>query len=60
MGSRCLTHSTTNTHFCLESCFMHNGGCPSDQTCYLEQKDELCNPLLDSCYSPTCIEDTQG
>ena len=53
-GSRCLTHSSTGDSFCLESCFMENGGCPSDQTCYLQHKNEPCDPLLESCYNSTC------
>ena len=58
--SRCLTHSTTGTSFCLQSCFMQNGGCSEDQTCYSQQTDENCNPLLESCFTSSCSDTTTG
>ena len=39
---------------------MQNGGCPSDQDCYLtENTEEPCNPLLETCFNTTC-NDTIG
>ena len=53
---RCLTQNTTGSIFCLESCYIQNGGCSDDQVCYYERIDEECNPLLESCFETTCTD----
>jgi hypothetical protein len=52
-----VTHEATGESFCLQSCYLENGGCPVDEFCYYEKKDgEECNPLLQSCFQTTCTD----
>ena len=54
--SRCLTHSVTGDNFCLESCYIDNGGCSDDEICYYERADENCNPRLEPCFKTACAD----
>ena len=53
---RCVTHNTTNIRYCLQSCYLENGGCPPEQVCYYERKDEDCNQLLEPCFKTACTD----
>ena len=54
--SRCVTHNVTRESFCLQSCYLGNGGCSSEQVCYYERGDEDCNQLLEPCFKTTCTD----
>ena len=56
-GYRCITHNTTGSSHCLQSCYLQNGGCSDDEVCYYERKDEECNQLLEPCFKTTCTDD---
>ena len=54
---RCVTHNTTNIRYCLQSCYLENGGCPPEQVCYYERKDVDCNLLLmEPCFKTACTD----
>jgi hypothetical protein len=53
---RCVTHNTTNIRYCLQSCYLENGGCPPEQVCYYERKDEDCNQLMEPCFKTACTD----
>ena len=57
-GSRCVTHNTTGDSFCLQSCYLQNGGCPADQVCYYKRREEEedCNQLLEPCFKTACTD----
>ena len=55
-NSRCVTHIVTGDSFCLESCYLGNGGCPDDQVCYYERVDEECDQLLEPCFKTACTD----
>ena len=57
-SARCLTNQHTGGTFCLESCYMNNGGCSKDQICRstLIDPGRTCNPLIEACYRTECMD----
>ena len=56
--ARCLSLETTGDSFCLDSCYLQNGGCSKNQVCFSEEvDDDNCNsPLSGPCTKTSCMD----